>query len=323
MQYSIRHITHFTYGAPISQSIMEVRTCPRTDAQQQCYAFELNLTPHAQLFSYQDFMGNIVHHFDIPSKHDELSLESRALVEVRSPPPIPDSLPESAWAAVDEALLHGDCLEMTLPSAYARPTELLEKLRDEFDLVRRDDPLTLLRELNAAIYRSFEYDPRSTHVRSPIDDALRNRSGVCQDFAHVFVALVRGLGIPCRYVSGYLFHRAGDPTMAADRSAEDGSHAWAEVFLPELGWIGFDPTNNILAEERHVRVALGRDYADVPPTRGTYKGTARKSTLRVGVHVAEARFPAREELTPEMAQVTQETDVEGEPEEQEQEQQQQ
>lgn len=314
MQYSIRHITHFTYGAPISQSIMEVRTCPRTDALQQCYAFELSLTPHAQLFSYEDFMGNIVHHFNIPSKHDELSLESRALVEVREPPPIPDSLPASAWDDVDDLLEHGDYLEMTLPSAYARPSDMLEPLRREFGVVRRDDPLGLLRELNALIYSAFEYDPRSTHVRSPIDDALRNRSGVCQDFAHIFIALVRGLDIPCRYVSGYLFHRSGDAHLAGDRSAEDGSHAWAEVFLPELGWIGFDPTNNILAQERHVRVALGRDYADVPPTRGTYKGVARKSTLRVGVHVAEARFPARDDFAPEMAQVTQDAEDEGEPE---------
>ena len=321
MQYSIRHITHFSYGSPISQSIMEVRTCPRTDALQQCYAFELSLTPHAQLFSYQDFMGNIVHHFDIPSRHEELSLESRALVEVRQPPPLPASLPPSTWGEVDALLEQGDFLEMTLPSAYARPTEMLEPLLDEFGLTRRDDPLSLLRELNAAIYRSFEYDPRSTHVRSPIADALRNRSGVCQDFAHIFITLVRGLGIPCRYVSGYLFHRAGDPTMAGDRSAEDGSHAWAEAYLPELGWVGFDPTNNILAAERHVRVALGRDYADVPPTRGTYKGTARKSTLRVGVTVAEARFPAREVVNPEMAQVTQDAEEEGEPQEQQQDQQ--
>ena len=319
MQYSIRHITHFTYGAPISQSIMEVRTCPRTDAQQQCYAFELNLTPHAQLFSYQDYMGNIVHHFDIPSKHEELSLESRALVEVREPPPVPAALPPASWSEVDALLSHGDYLEMTLPSAFARPTDLLEEVRRELGLERRDDPLTLLRELNEAIYRSFEYDPRSTHVRSPIDDALRNRSGVCQDFAHIFISLVRGLGIPCRYVSGYLFHRTGDPSMAGDRSAEDGSHAWAEAYLPELGWIGFDPTNNILAAERHVRVALGRDYADVPPTRGTYKGT-RKSTLRVGVTVAEAHFPAREEIAPEMAQVTQDPDELGDGEVQEQEQ---
>ena len=108
-----------------------------------------------------------------------------------------------------------------------------------------------------------------------------------------------------------------DATAAGDRSAEDGSHAWAEAYLPELGWVGFDPTNDIIATDRHVRVALGRDYADVPPTRGTYKGT-RKSTLRVGVTVSRASFPVREEIAPEMAQVTQDPDELGDGIEQEQ-----
>jgi transglutaminase-like putative cysteine protease len=303
MQYSIHHITRFTYATPISESIMEVRSCPRTDGQQQCYSFELNLTPHAQLFSYQDFMGNIVHHFNIPSRHQALVLESRSLVEVRDPPPIPDSLPVEAWDELTGALDEVEALEMTLPSAFARATAMLETLRDEIGIQRRDDPLSLLRELNQAIYQGFEYDPRSTHAHSPIDDALRTRSGVCQDFAHIFIALARGLHIPCRYVSGYLFHRTAEHG-GGDRSADDGSHAWAEAFLPELGWVGFDPTNNILAEERHIRVAMGRDYADVPPTRGVYKGSAR-SALEVGVIVSQARFPVRQELMPEMAHVSQ------------------
>jgi transglutaminase-like putative cysteine protease len=170
---------------------------------------------------------------------------------------------------------------------------------------RRDDPLSLVRETNDGIYRSFEYSPLSTHVNSPIDDALRIRRGVCQDFAHIFIALVRQLGVPCRYVSGYLEHRNG---VGGDRSAEDGSHAWVEAFLPELGWVGFDPTNNMLAGERHIRVALGRDYADVPPNRGMYKGKAR-STLRVGVHVARANFMVHDEEMPELARVTQEQEA--------------
>jgi transglutaminase-like putative cysteine protease len=303
MQYAIHHITHFEYEAPISEGIMEVRGCPRTDALQQCYSFELSSTPHAQLFSYQDFMGNMVHHFDIPSPHDELKLESRALVEVRDPPTIPQSLPAAAWDELDRLYDQGEHLEMTMPSAFARPEPLLEELREECGMIRRDDPLSLLRELNASLYRCFEYSPRSTHARSPISDALKLRSGVCQDFAHIFIAIVRELRIPCRYVSGYLFHRAAT-NGTGDRSAADGSHAWAEAFLPELGWLGFDPTNNILAEDRHVRVALGRDYADVPPTRGVFKGNAR-SRLHVGVSVAEAKFAVRQELVPEMAVVTQ------------------
>jgi transglutaminase-like putative cysteine protease len=195
---------------------------------------------------------------------------------------------------------------MTLPSTFARSTPSLLELAAEMGATRRDDPLTLLREINEGIYQSFAYSPKSTHARSPIDESLAVRSGVCQDFAHIFIALARSVGIPCRYVSGYLFHRTeGDHP---DRSAEDGSHAWAEAFLPGIGWVGFDPTNNLLAGERHIRVAIGRDYADVPPTKGLFKGNVR-SRLHVGVRVAEAKFPLSNQSEPDMALVTQGDDA--------------
>src|SRR3712207_3341723 len=116
MQYAIRHITHFTYEAPICESVMEVRVCPRTEAQQQCYSFDLGLTPHTQVFSYRDFMGNIIHHFDIPGSHTGLALEARALVEVRPSPELPAALPESAWEELDRTVEEDEQLEMTLPS---------------------------------------------------------------------------------------------------------------------------------------------------------------------------------------------------------------
>ena len=310
MQYTIRHISHFLYEAPISSSVMEVRMCPRTEAQQHCYTFDLELTPHAQLFSYRDFLGNTIHHFSIAGTHEELRLESNALVEVRPLPDPPDALPEDTWTALDAQRDDDGLLEMTLPSAFAAPSEALLAFGREIDLRRRDDPLSVLRELNAAVHDGFAYNSESTHVNSPIDDALESRSGVCQDFAHLFITLARELGIPCRYVSGYLFHRSGDGEDG-DRSAEDGSHAWVEAFLPGLGWVGFDPTNNILAGERHIRVAVGRDYADVPPSRGVFKGSAR-STLRVGVHVGKARFPVGEDVMPKMALVRQEDQIDAE-----------
>ena len=161
------------------------------------------------------------------------------------------------------------------------PTALLEFARD-IDVARQDDPLTAMRRTAADVFTRLEYSPRSTRVDSPIDEALTAKRGVCQDFAHIFIALARHLGVPCRYVSGYLFHEAG----CADRSAEGATHAWAEVLLPDCGWIGIDPTNNIMAGERHIRIAFGRDYADVPPTRGVYKGlTAVRSELAVSVRV--------------------------------------
>jgi transglutaminase-like putative cysteine protease len=184
---------------------------------------------------------------------------------------------------------------MLLPSQYARPTELLEKLRAELKLRRQGNPLELLQELNMELYEFFEYAPNTTKVDSPIDDALQARRGVCQDFAHIMIALVRQLKIPCRYVSGYLYHE----DKVKDRSPAGATHAWVEAYLGELGWVAFDPTNNLPGCERHIRVAVGRDYADVPPTRGVYKGEAA-SELSVLVSVFPIDAPEPEELPPVM-----------------------
>jgi transglutaminase-like putative cysteine protease len=151
------------------------------------------------------------------------------------------------------------------------------------------DPLTALKTLQRGIYDSFEYQSGVTEVNSPIEVALEQRRGVCQDFAHIMTAIARTWGIPCRYVSGYLYHKG-----SRDRSAADATHAWVEAYLPSLGWIGFDPTNNIMAGERHIRAAVGRDYADVPPTRGTYKGGA-DSELSIAVSLEPAQAPVRHE----------------------------
>ena len=151
-------------------------------------------------------------------------------------------------------------------SQFARETPLLAELADELGWKRDADPLTLMRRLNYALFHTFTYAQSETRVDSPIDDALKARAGVCQDLAHIMIALARRIGIPCRYVSGYL----SPSTDNHDRSAEGATHAWAEAYLPTLGWVGFDPTNDVLAAERHIRVAVGRDYADVPPTRGCF-----------------------------------------------------
>jgi transglutaminase-like putative cysteine protease len=182
---------------------------------------------------------------------------------------------------------------MLLASQYAATTELLEKLALDLNLTRRGNPYELLLELNGRLYELFEYVPNSTNVDSPIDDALRSRRGVCQDFAHIMITLVRKLKIPCRYVSGYLFHE----DKAKDRSPAGATHAWVEAYLGDLGWVAFDPTNNLLGCDRHIRVAVGRDYADVPPTRGVYKGEA-SSELSVMVAVSPVDAPEPEEWPP-------------------------
>jgi transglutaminase-like putative cysteine protease len=254
MFYSIRHLTRFRYSAPVSESIMELRMRPR--------------------------------HFNVPGKHTQLRIVAEAVMEVTAPPELPKSLPASAWDELDNTVAQGDYWEMLVPSQFARPSPALSALIAEFRIERREDPLTLVRDVRQSVYNGFEYAPKSTQVDSPIDQALEARRGVCQDFAHITIALLREVRIPCRYVSGYLYHRP----KTRDRSANGATHAWVEALLPGLGWVGVDPTNNLFAGERHVRTAIGRDYADVPPTRGVFKGDAG-SELAVAVTVAPADAP--------------------------------
>jgi transglutaminase-like putative cysteine protease len=294
MAYAIRHVTTFRYKPAVGESIMEVRMQPRSDLRQRCLTFALEVHPRANVMSYRDFFGNAVHHFDIPGRHETIEISAQAIVEV-TPPLDPRQRKSSAWDGLDTRVQEGDYWEMLLPSQFAKPTELLEKLAAELDLKRSGEPLALLRELNEALYDKFDYVPNSTNVDSPIDDALRTRQGVCQDFAHIMIALVRQLKIPCRYVSGYLYHGSEDK----DRSPAGATHAWVEAYLGEAGWVAFDPTNNLLGSERHVCVAVGRDYSDVPPTRGVYKGEA-DSELSVRVIVQPVDAPQPEELPPAM-----------------------
>jgi transglutaminase-like putative cysteine protease len=143
----------------------------------------------------------------------------------------------------------------------------------------------VLQQLNEQLYNHFEYVPKSTKADSPIDLALLTHAGVCQDFAHIMITLVRSkLRIPCRYVSGYLFHGHSDH----DRSVNSATHAWVEALVPQLGWVGFDPTNWLTAGDRHIRTAIGRDYADVPPTHGIFRGRAN-SELTVAVRVTPSQ----------------------------------
>jgi transglutaminase-like putative cysteine protease len=269
---------------------------PRSEGVQRCLSFELSVTPRTRVQSYRDYLSNVVHHFDVPGAHRQLAIIAEATVDVTPRPPLPERLNGDAWQQLRGQLAAGDYWEMLAPSLLTNWTDLTEDFARDLGIPDREeaqqrDPLELLRELNSALPREIGYAPKTTRVDSPADDALRKRQGVCQDYAHIMIAMVRRMGIPCRYVSGYLFHQAGSKT----RSTEGATHAWVEAFLPELGWVGFDPTNNVVADESHVRTAVGRDYSDVPPTRGVFKGDA-SSELTVAVRVAPSDKPPPPEV---------------------------
>lgn len=299
MLLEVRHVTRFHYDDMIRESIMEVWMQPQKRAGQRLISFELELDPAAQLFSYADTFGNAVYHFDLPQPHDKLTIVARSAVETEDPAALPERLDQGEWDRLKSDFVQGEHFDFLHAHGFARPTKALntfiqEKRLDELKLL---DPLSAVRQLSQALYEAFAYEAGVTRADSPIDDVLKARKGVCQDFVHVMITICREWGLPARYVSGYLF----TDRKAGDRSDPDATHAWVEVFLPSLRWVGLDPTNNILAGERHIACAIGRDYSDVPPTRGVFKGEA-DSELAVGVTVRRARATVSE---PEFLRISQ------------------
>lgn len=286
MLLEIRHVTQYHYERPVRESLMELWMQPQKTARQRLISFELDLNPAAQVFSYADSFGNAVYHFDVPQPHDNLTIVARSAVETEPPGERPEALDMGEWDRLRSEFVRGECFDFLRPHGFVETTDALTNFIAEHNLedLRRKDPLTAMRVLTETIYQAFEYQPGVTDADSPIDLALGAGRGVCQDFAHIMLAVCRSWGLPARYVSGYLF----TDRDAGDRSDPDATHAWVEVFLPSLRWVGFDPTNNMMTGERHVAVAVGRDYADVTPSRGVYKGDS-DSELAVGVSVRRAR----------------------------------
>lgn len=294
MQYLVRHLTRFVYTSPVSESVMELRMQPMERDRQRCLRFHVTTSQRAKIFAYRDHYGNAVHYFDVPGHHSRLEIAVESIVDVADGPQLPKRVDDDQWTAIDALGASGEFLDWLLPSTFTTESPALRQFGIAIGLNRDRDPLTTLRQLNSTMYQQFAYEPRTTHVDSEIDEALRARAGVCQDFSHIMATLVRGLGIPCRYVSGYIAPRES----AHDRAGDNATHAWIEAYLPSLGWIGFDPTNNSIAGSRHVVVALGRDYHEVPPTRGVFKGGAG-SELSVAVSVTPNSSPmAARELAP-------------------------
>lgn len=307
LYYRIRHETRFEYATPIREALGELRLRPRDERGQACLQFDLSIKPRVRSHAYRDFLGNHVHHYSVPQTHISQTVTAESLVRLDSSPAWPDALPPETWDRYDALTQSVENWDYAHPSTFAKPTDALVDLAKTLDITKHDDPLTTARHACQQVYDHFTYQPDTTHVDSPIDEAIADRGGVCQDFAHILTALLRRLGIPTRYVSGYLHtkranppHLAPPPTPLFDPQEEpepentttdepessdaDASHAWTEALLPTLGWVGFDPTHNEVVTTHHIRVAVGRDYADVPPTRGVYRGNAT-SDMQVAVHV--------------------------------------
>jgi transglutaminase-like putative cysteine protease len=261
----VEHTTEFGYDAPIAEAYTELRLRPLEGGGQHCSSFRLQTEPFGlRVREYLDHFGNDVHHFDVLASHERLSVT--AVSEVMTP----------AWFTGDRRQptpleLH----DYLSPTGYAPFAGGIMKLAEGFTGV--GDGFDRASGLMTAVSEELVYEPGATDVQTRADEVLELGRGVCQDFAHVMLAACRSVGIAARYVSGYLY----DPTLEGDNAA---SHAWVDVWDEERGWIALDPTHEREQTESYVRVAVGRDYADVPPTRGVYKGAANEVlAVRVGL----------------------------------------
>lgn len=265
MRLQVRHLTRFHYDGPVLDSYNDARLCPVDDALQRCTAFALNISPIVPVRTYRDFYFNRVDHFELHEPHDKLAVEAVSSVETipDARGPIPSGL---TLQSLDDPALNENYFDFVAESRFV--TQSAPIWREALDVLENAGVTDLWNDalkLGRHVHETFSYDPDWTHVHTNAAEAIADRRGVCQDYAHVMIALCRSHGIPARYVSGY-YHgsRAGDENEA--------SHAWVEIYLPHYGWKGFDATHNRETDTRYVKIAIGRDYGDIKPVSGSFRG---------------------------------------------------
>lgn len=266
MKLEVQHRTHYAYAAPVSESFNELRLRPVTNAHQTCDHFLVKVLPAARLRHFTDFYANTVHFFELPEPHGSLTIEASSRVVTQARPLALDATP-FPMSRVSECARMERCFDYLQDSTYVEKSPEAWRLAVD---ITHDVPdlwqasLAVMRH----IHQNFAYSPLTTSVHTHVREVLQEKRGVCQDFAHTMITLCRCVGIPALYVSGYLYNGPRETLRGAQ-----ASHAWCEVFVPGVGWRGLDPTNNRQVDEHHIKVAVGRDYGDVPPVRGQYRGT--------------------------------------------------
>ncbi|MBF0152216.1 MAG: transglutaminase family protein [Magnetococcales bacterium] len=286
MDYRIIHTTRYSYGEPVTIGHNRVHLKPMDLPWQRCHRFELAVQPRpSMLQEFTDFFGNTVDYFEILESHRELEVKSTSFV-TRTLPFIPEPYATPPWESGSLGRVETNA-EVHRHAIFALESPMVPRTPHLADFARPDFPpgrplVEAVLALTQRIYRGFRYQPGSTTVATPVDQVLEQQCGVCQDFAHLALGALRSLGLCARYVSGYL--ETDPPPGMARLEGADASHAWFAVFVPGLGWVDFDPTNGIIPARRHITVAVGRDYTDIPPVKGVVLG-GRDHVLSVAVDV--------------------------------------
>ncbi len=287
MNYRITHRTTYLYSSQVAVSHHAARLRPRDTETQRCLEFGLSFDPEPDLLTeHTDSFGNRVSCFSVQKLHKHFEVTSRSLVSL-VPVLQPDPLQTPAWEAVAAMFRDPVPVDLLDPCqfVFGSPLLLHEMPLRDFALpsfTKGRPVLAATADLCRRIHREFVFDPKATTISTPLNEVLEKKRGVCQDFAHLAIASLRAMGLPARYISGYL--RTHPPAGKPRLQGVDASHAWASCFVPGFGWVDFDPTNNCFTSLDHITVAIGRDFSDVSPVRGIITGGGKHS-VGVGVDV--------------------------------------
>lgn len=297
MIYEITHTTLYDYSEPVSLSYNEARLCPRSFSHQVCQKSEISVSPKAMDYTERrDIFGNKVSFFSIQEPHQKMQVTMSSLVNVDTldAPVSGDHL--SPWEEAVGYLRNPTNQKLVDAKGFAFPSPLLPNLPEVYEYAKPSFTpgrylMDAALDLMDRIYRDFAYTAGATSISTPLIQILQKRQGVCQDFAHLAIACLRSMGLAARYVSGYLetLPPAGKPKLVG----VDASHAWFSLFVPHEGWVDFDPTNNLIPNDRHITCAWGRDYADVTPLKGVlYGGGTHQLKVSVDVRNLTPQRPA-------------------------------
>jgi transglutaminase-like putative cysteine protease len=288
MKYRITHKTSYSYNEPVSLCHNEAHLILRDCDSQTCTYRQLQINPLPAIEHERiDFFGNVVNYFSIQAPHTTLTVSATSEIQIQSLEMIPNLSASPPWEQVSETLKNSldpitlEAREFILDSPFITVDDSL-KIYAQPSFTPDRPLLEAVNDLMNRVYTEFSYDPHFTTIITPLSDVLEHRRGVCQDFAHLMIGCIRAMGLPARYVSGYL--ETLPPPGQEKLQGSDASHAWLSVYVPEQGWTDFDPTNNQIPTAQHITTAWGRDYSDVTPLKGIIFGGG-EHTLMVSVDV--------------------------------------
>ena len=285
--YKIHHITRYEYDRAVKESVNEIKIYPFSEPQQEIIQHEIIISNNPEVFIYSDYWGNKTGSFNILSPHTQLQIESKLIIKTTQP---------DYWQ-IPGNVFHHELSEMVennltlLALTHVTPVKAVEEMqRYASTLFNPEKDLAgIIKDCCEFIYTEFTYIKGITTIESTVDEILEKKAGVCQDFAHVMLEILRMMGIPARYVSGYIC-----PNKNGMRG-EGATHAWVEAMIPKFGWVGIDPTNNVWVTNNHVKLAVGRDFTECTPAKGSFKGPSRQS-LSVYVSIGYEGGDSFEEL---------------------------